>query len=43
MFSDTQNRTGMAGSGEAVSRPVEFLTFVGGYWWETRGATVSKK
>ena len=43
MFSDTKNRTGMAGSGKAVSSIVEFLTFHGGYWWETCGAAVSKK
>ena len=31
MFSDTKNRTGMAGSGKAVSSIVEFPTFHGGY------------
>jgi hypothetical protein len=43
MFSDTKNRTRMAGSGKAVSSIVEFPTFNGGYWWETYGAAVSKK
>jgi len=42
-FSDTKNRTGMAGSGKAVSSTVEFPTFNWGYWWETCGAAVSKK
>jgi len=32
MFSDTKNRTGMAGGGKAVSSTVEFTTFNGGYW-----------
>jgi hypothetical protein len=34
MFSDTKNRTGMAGSGKAVSSILEFPTFHGGYWWK---------
>jgi hypothetical protein len=34
MFSDTKNRTGMAGSNKAVSNIVEFPTLNGGYWWQ---------
>ena len=33
----------MAGSGKALSSIVEFRTFGGGYLWEPRSATVSKK
>jgi hypothetical protein len=43
IFSVIKNARGMAGSGKAVWRSAKFPTFIGSYWWETRGTRGSRK